>query len=720
MAGWGRKAEALFALRWRRGRRDLIGPLARLYGAEAAEGDLLPRLRALLERHARDRPASLRRLDLARDVDPDWFLSEGMVGYVFYVDRFCGRLADLADRIPYLRSLGVTYAHMMPLLMPRPEPSDGGYAVMDYARVDPRLGDMRDLRRACRAMREAGISPCIDMVLNHTAKEHDWALRARAGDPHYEAFYRMFEDDALPRAYERTLLEVFPDQAPGNFTFYPDMGKWVWTTFNEYQWDLNWENPEVLLAVLDAILHLANQGVEVFRLDAVAFMWKRMGTTCQNLPEVHDILQVITQATRVAAPAVIHKAEAIVGPSDLVPYLGADDHAGRESQLAYHNNLMVQFWSSLAARDARLMTHVIRSHFPEGYERACFATYLRCHDDIGWAITEADAEAIPPMTGPGHRAFLADFYAGRFPGSFARGADFQVNEATGDRRTNGTLASLAGLEAAGTEADADAAVARILMGHALIASFGGVPLLYMGDELGLLNDASHLADPARAGDGRWMQRPAMDWDRAAAAEASDAPWGRIWRGVRHVMATRKATPQLASDLPTRIIDTGEAAVFAFRRLGDADIGGDEIERREEGHLDRAVDAHAIAGGGGLALAGHGLAHAVARIASDGLLDPSQLGIDHAAHEREVRLAHASCLELCLQRDLGRVVAGHDDEPRGVAVQPMDDARPLRLAHRRRALLADLPARRLEQVEPHRHGTFWRWGRRPAHPLPGPG
>ena len=565
-----------FDLRWRRGRRDLIGPLSRLYGDAHDPDALMARLRDLLARHWRARPPALRRLDLRRDLDPNWFLSEEMVAYVFYVDRFAGTFADLPDRIPYLTDLGVTYAHMMPCLMPRPGPSDGGYAVMDYRRIDPRLGDMADFRRATAALREAGISPCIDMVLNHTAKEHDWASRARAGDPFYQAFYRMFDDDAEPRAYERTLLEVFPAQAPGNFTWYDDIpgpngGKWVWTTFNEYQWDLNWANPEVFLAILDTILFLANQGVEVFRLDAVAFMWKRMGTICQNLPEVHDILQAITQATRIAAPAVIHKAEAIVGPTDLVPYLGTDTHQGRESQLAYHNNLMVQFWSSLAARDTRLMTHVLRTHFPERFQRASFATYIRCHDDIGWAITDEDAAHVPHVTAPGHRAFLADFYAGRFPGSFARGADFQANPATGDKRTNGSFASLAGLESALEAGDArliDLAVARILMGHALIASFGGLPLIYMGDELGLTNDASYRDDPTRADDGRWMQRPAMDWDRAAAAPAAEAPYGRIWRGTRHILATRKATMQLGADTPTRVVDAGNRGVLAYLRLGD--------------------------------------------------------------------------------------------------------------------------------------------------------
>ncbi|MBU2360611.1 MAG: alpha-glucosidase C-terminal domain-containing protein [Alphaproteobacteria bacterium] len=558
----------LFALRWDRGRRDLTGPIRRLYGDTVDADAFLDRLKALLHRHWQDRPADLRLLDLQRDMNPDWFLSERMVAYVFYIDRFAGRLADLPGRIPYLADLGVTYAHMMPCLKPRPGANDGGYAVMDYRQINPDLGTMADFRAATAAFRKTGISPVIDMVVNHTAKEHDWALRARAGDPFYQAFYRMFDDDTLPKAFEATLVEIFPAQAPGNFTYYPDMEKLVWTTFNEYQWDLNWENPEVFLAVLDTILYLANQGVECFRLDAVAFMWKRMGTGCQNLPEVHDLLQLLTQSTRICAPAVIHKAEAIVGPSDLVPYLGTGTHAGKVSQLAYHNNLMVQFWSSLASGDTRLMNYVLKTHFPESFRRASFAPYIRCHDDIGWAITPEDTAHIPAMDAKAHRDYLSDFYNGSFPGSWARGADFQVNEETGDRRTNGSFASLAGLEsavAAGDEAGIDMAIARIRLGHALIASYGGIPLIYMGDEIGLTNDHSYLTEPALADDGRWMQRPAMDW---AVATAPTGPAARIKADLRHVMAVRKTMPQLAGDVPTRVIDTGNPALFVWQRLGD--------------------------------------------------------------------------------------------------------------------------------------------------------
>ena len=558
----------LFTLRWQRSERDLLSSFRALYGNQPA---LEARLKELLVHHWQARPKALKALDLARDITPDWFLSEKMVGYVFYVDRFAGNLNGVLDHLDYLQELGVTYVHFMPCLKPRAGPNDGGYSVMDYGAIDPRLGTMADFENVARALRARGMSVCIDLVLNHTAKEHAWAEKAKKGDVKYQNYYWMFDTNEVPLKYEQSLVEIFPNDAPGSFTHYPAFKKYVWTTFNEHQWDLNWSNPEVFLEVMDIVLNLANKGAEVLRLDAVAFMWKRMGTNCQNQPEVHDILQALRAATRIAAPAVIHKAEAIVAPRDLVPYLGQGRHAGREANLAYHNNLMVQYWSSLATRDTRLMTHTLRAHFPESFRNACWGTYIRCHDDIGWAITEEDAAAIPGTSGPGHRRYLSDFYSGKFVGSFARGGIFQENTETGDRRNSGSFASLVGLEAAlenNSQIETGLAIQRMLMGHALMCSFGGLPLLYMGDEIGLLNDYGFSKVPEHAHDNRWLHRPVMDWQAVADARNSIGPAAELLSGIKHILAARKATTQLASNVPTKIIDTGNPKVFGFTRLAD--------------------------------------------------------------------------------------------------------------------------------------------------------
>ncbi len=559
--------DEIFALRLDRSAGDLWPMLEALYGHRDDYGPFRDALLKLLRKSWSDRPADLRRLDLRRDFEPDWFQRPRMAGYVFYIDRFAGNLRGILDRLDYLEDLGITYVHLMPCLKPRPGDSDGGYSVMDYKAINPAYGTMADFELVAAALRGRGISLCVDLVLNHTAKEHAWARKAAKGDPKYQDYYLMFDGPEIPMAYERTLTEVFPDNAPGNFTHYPEVGKWVWTTFNEHQWDLNWANPQVFLEIAGVMLFLANKGVDVARLDAVAFMWKRIGTRCQSEPEVHMILQALRAVSRIAAPAMIHLAEAIVSPSEMLPYLGRGAHDGKEGNLAYHNSLMVQFWSALATRDTRLMTHVMRTHFPPVLNNATYATYIRCHDDIGWAVTDDDAAAVG-LGGAAHRAFLSEFYEGGFPGSFAKGALFQVNEATGDKRISGSFASLAGLEralGAGDVVGAELAVQRILMGHALISAWGGIPLLYMGDELAMLNDEGYRDVPEHAHDSRWIHRPRMDWDAAAARHVVETPSARVFRGVRHILARRAATPQLHGGVPTEVIEPPAPGVLAFVR-----------------------------------------------------------------------------------------------------------------------------------------------------------
>ncbi|MBP9181553.1 MAG: alpha-amylase [Fuscovulum sp.] len=559
--------DVLFDLRLARSAPDLWPMLDQLYGARPDYAAFRAALLKAMRKAWAARPEDLKLLDLRRDLEPDWFQRADMAGYVFYLDRFNGTINGAVEKLDYLQDLGISYAHFMPCLKPRPGDSDGGYSVMDYRSVNPALGTMDDLESAARTFRQHGISLCVDLVLNHTAKEHSWAKKAAKGDPKYQDYYLMFDTPEMPKRFEETLVEVFPDNAPGNFTHYPGIGKWVWTTFNEHQWDLNWANPQVFLEIVEVMLFLANKGVDVLRLDAVAFMWKRLGTRCQSEPEVHMLLQALRACCRIACPALIHLEEAIVAPAEMLPYLGRGQHDGREGNLAYHNSLMVQFWSALATRDTRLMTHVLATHFPDRLTNATYATYIRCHDDIGWAVTDEDA-AAQGLSGPAHRAFLSDFYEGSFPGTFARGALFQENPATGDKRISGSFASLAGLEKALDEGDPaaqDLGVQRILLGHALIASFGGIPLIYMGDELALLNDRSFRNLPEHAHDSRWIHRPRMDWPLADRRHDDTGPTGQVFRGTRHILARRRATPGLHAGHPCQILRTEAPGLFAFRR-----------------------------------------------------------------------------------------------------------------------------------------------------------
>jgi amylosucrase len=541
--------------------QDILEPLAQVYGA-AAEKLAADLIQDALDAAAA-RPQQLRTLDRRREIDPAWFQRSRMIGYVCYADRFAGSLPGVRQHLDYLAELGVTYLHLMPLLRPREGENDGGYAVADYSAVDPRIGTMADLQALAGDLHERGMVLCIDLVLNHTAREHEWARKARAGEPGYREMYLVYPDRTEPDRYERTLPEVFPDTAPGNFTEVKGLG-WVWTTFHEYQWDLNYANPAVFRAMLGTMLALANRGIDVLRVDAAPFLWKRMGTDCQNQPEAHALLQAFRALTRLAAPGLILKAEAIVSPQMLVAYLGGHDRFRPECDLAYDNQLMVMLWSALATRDVRLAEAALSRRRPAPGP-ASWVTYVRCHDDIGWAVSDADAGAAG-LDGAAHRRFLSAFYGEGFPGSFARGALFQDNPATGDSRVSGMTASLCGIEAAlQDKLETTAAIRRLESMYAVAFSFGGIPLIYMGDELALRNDPGWAEDPAHQHDNRWMHRPRMDWSAAARRHDPDSIEGRVFQAIRGLADARRSLLALRSGGYTELLPTENRSIMAYRR-----------------------------------------------------------------------------------------------------------------------------------------------------------
>jgi amylosucrase len=544
---------------------DILGPLSQVYGGVADADRLATQLVLDALDAAAGRPAGLRLLDRRREIDPAWFQRSRMIGYVCYADRFAGSLQGIRQHLDYLVELGITYLHLMPLLRPREGENDGGYAVADYDAVDPRVGTMADLQALAGDLHERGIALCVDLVLNHTAREHEWARKALAGEPGYRQMYLIYPDRTEPDAYERTLREVFPDLAPGSFTQVPDLG-WVWTSFHEYQWDLNYANPAVFRAMLGTMLALANRGIDVMRLDAVPFLWKRMGTDCQNQPEAHLLLQAFRALTRLAAPGLVLKAEAIVSPEMLAQYLGAHGRFRPECDLAYDNQLMVMLWSTLATRDVRLAEAALSRRRPAPAPTS-WVTYVRCHDDIGWAVSDADAGAAE-LDGFSHRRFLSDFYAGGFPGSFARGALFQDNPAAGDARISGMAASLCGIEAAldaGDSGRLTAAIRRLESAYAVVFSFGGIPLIYMGDELAMRSDPRWAQDPAHEQDNRWMHRPLMDWAAAARRRDPGSLEGRVFAAIRGLADARRSLLALRAGGSTEILPTENRSVLAYRR-----------------------------------------------------------------------------------------------------------------------------------------------------------
>ncbi len=518
----------------------------------------------------RARSERLRALDEERAAQPDWFQHQRRIGMTLYVDKFAGTLEGLQRQLPYLQELGITYLHLMPLLETRDGPDDGGYAVTSFRRVDPALGTMDALRDLARTLHHEDMVLAVDFVMNHTAKEHAWAQKARSGDERSQALYRTFDDRTIPDAYEASLPEVFPDFAPGNFTYVDALDRWVWTTFYEFQWDLNYANPDVFVHMLREMLFLANVGVDVLRLDAVPFLWKEKGTNCQNRPEAHALLRAYRALMNVAAPGVLFKAEAIVAPHEIVRYLGTGTDRD-ECEIAYNASLMSHLWHALASENVQLLRTML-ANLPEPPPHTSWLNYVRAHDDIGWGIADRDAAQVG-QDGRDTRTFCADYYAGRVPGSPAEGYDFQRDPQTGEARTSGTTAALAGLQRAQIEGDTEDvqhAVRRILLLHSVAFAMRGVPQLYSGDEIGLLNDTSYLTHPEQAEDNRWIHRPSMDWEKAALRHPPDRVEHDLFYGLKQLADTRRDTPALHGRATERVLHLANDRVFAVERARTTD------------------------------------------------------------------------------------------------------------------------------------------------------
>ncbi|HAV12655.1 MAG TPA: amylosucrase [Opitutae bacterium] len=510
------------------------------------------------------RPEELQQLDIRRENDPGWYLSERMVGGSLYVDLFSDDLNQLRDKIAYFKGLGLTYVHLMPLFKDREGQSDGGYAITDYRAVDPNLGTMEDLRSLATDFRKVGISLVIDFVFNHTSDDHDWAIRAQEGSREHQNYYHMYSDRTTPDHYEQNLREIFPTIRRGNFTWHEGLQQWVWTTFNSFQWDLKYSNPEVFRAMAGEMLFLANTGVEILRLDAVAFIWKQMGTMCENLPEAHLLIQAFNAVCRIAAPGLVFKSEAIVHPDEVEQYIDRD-----ECQISYNPTMMSLMWEGIATRETKLLKQSLshRHTLPYG---TSWVNYLRGHDDIGWSFDNEDAWAVG-INPDDHRNFLNSFYAGGFPGTFASGVPFQHNEDTGDMRVSGTMASLAGLEQASLSKDSvliEMAVRRIFMMYGVLSSIGGIPLIFLGEEWGLLNDYSYLEDPDKAIDSRWVHRPRMDWSILKELKKEKSVKKRLFQSMQQLFEARKQIPALSGN-SMRLLQVEHPHVLAYLRWHDA-------------------------------------------------------------------------------------------------------------------------------------------------------
>ncbi|MGR9107978.1 MAG: amylosucrase [Gammaproteobacteria bacterium] len=537
-----------------------------LYGQREDFSEQMLRLVEVMASRYMQRPADLKKLDSQREKNHNWFLSEEWVGMALYADGFARNLQGVRARLSYLQELGVNLIHVMPVLVCPAKNRDGGYAVSDFRNVDPRVGSLEDLDELASATRRRGMLLALDIVVNHTSNEHEWVRRARAGEKKYQDYFYIFDNRDVPDMFEETMPEIFPETSPGNFTRDEAMQKWVMTVFNSYQWDLNYGNPAVFIEMVDNILFWANHGADIARLDAVAFLWKKIGTNCQNLREAHLILQMMKDCCQVTAPGVLFIAEAIVAPVEIIKYFGEDAVIAKECEIAYNATFMALLWDAVATKNTKLLRRGIQN-LPSKLDRATWLNYVRCHDDIGLGFDDRDIvqAGYEPHA---HRRFLVDYFTGHYKNSPARGLPFGVNHKTGDARISGSLASLAGLESAlesGNEAAIDRSIKVILLLNSMIFSFGGIPLLYYGDEIGTLNDRRFLEDENKAGDNRWIHRPNIDWDKAELRHSHGTVEQRIFDGLRKMAEVRKGIPAFADFNNRELIEVDNPHLFVFMR-----------------------------------------------------------------------------------------------------------------------------------------------------------
>lgn len=552
--------EKNFAQRMEKHQDELRWLYMELYGNDAMYAELCEQMHDYYSK----RSTELKKRDIKKEKNPDWFKEKEMLGMMLYVDNFAGNLKGVEKKLAYLKECNVNCIHLMPFLDTPKGKSDGGYAVADFRKVRPDLGTMKDLARLTEKCHENGINVCMDFVMNHTSEEHEWAKRARAGEGEYMSRYFFYDNGDIPARYEETVPQVFPTTAPGNFTWLPEIGHYVLTTFYPYQWDLNYRNPRVFNEMMYNFLFLANQGMDIIRIDAVPYIWKELGTSCRNLKEVHTIVRMMRMIAEIVCPSVILLGEVVMEPEKVVPYFGTVEKP--ECHMLYNVTTMATTWNSIATRDIRLLKKQmdIVSRLPKQYT---FLNYLRCHDDIGWGL-DFDTMKQWGMEELSHKRYLNDYFTGKIADSISRGELYNDDPVTQDARFCGTTASMCGIEAAGFEGNAEkmqTAIQEDLMLHAYMLTQSGIPMLYSGDELGQVNDYSYKEDAEKVSDSRYLHRGIFQWILADKRKDLSTVQGQLFQMLNRLEQIRRQENVFSQEAEVYTYDVHNDSILGILR-----------------------------------------------------------------------------------------------------------------------------------------------------------
>ena len=559
------ESDRIFMERLGRHHDELRWLYMELYGND----DMFAELCGQMKRYYDERNAKLKALDAKREAAGEWYRGRDMLGMMMYIDNFAGSIKGVQEKLSYLEECRVNYIHLMPFLDSPKGRSDGGYAVADFRKVKPELGTMEDLAELAEKCHDRGISLCMDFVMNHTSEDHEWAVKARQGDGEYMSRYFFYEDPAIPQEYEKTVPQVFPTTAPGNFTYLPEMGHYVMTTFYPYQWDLNYRNPRVFNEMMYNFLYLANQGMDIIRIDAVPYIWKELGTNCRNLKQVHTIVRMMRMIGEIVCPGIVLLGEVVMEPDKVAPYFGTVEKP--ECHMLYNVTTMATTWNTVATRDIRLLRKQmdIVCALPREYT---FLNYLRCHDDIGWGL-DYDTLKTWGMQEVPHKKYLNDYFQGKTEGSVSRGELYNEDLVTGDARFCATTASMCGIESAGFEQDEekmDKAIMKDVMLHAYMFTQSGIPMLYSGDEVGQVNDYTYKEDPEKAPDSRYIHRGKFNWDLVENIKDKSTVQGRLFHALDELEEIRRREPVFNTDAEVYTKDYSDTSILWVVRKAEGE------------------------------------------------------------------------------------------------------------------------------------------------------
>ena len=559
------ESDRIFMERLQRHHDELRWLYMELYGND----DMFAELCGQMKLYYDQRSAKLKKLDAEREAAGEWYRKRDMLGMMMYIDNFAGNIKGVQEKLPYLEECNVNYIHLMPFLDSPKGRSDGGYAVADFRKVKPELGTMEDLAELADKCHDKGISLCMDFVMNHTSEDHEWAKRARQGDGEYMSRYFFYADPSIPQEYEKTVPQVFPTTAPGNFTYLPELGHYVMTTFYPYQWDLNYRNPRVFNEMMYNFLYLANQGMDIIRIDAVPYIWKELGTNCRNLPQVHTIVRMMRMIGEIVCPGIVLLGEVVMEPDKVAPYFGTVEKP--ECHMLYNVTTMATTWHTVATRDIRLLRKQmdIVCALPREYT---FLNYLRCHDDIGWGLDYATLKEWG-MEEVAHKKYLNDYFQGKIEGSVSRGELYNEDPVTGDARFCATTASMCGVESAGFEQNDEKmnwAIRKDLMLHAYMFTQSGIPMLYSGDEIGQVNEYTYKEDPDKAADSRYIHRGKFNWDLVDNIKDKTSVQGRIFNGLEKLEKIRRTEAVFNSDAEVYTKDYSDTSILWIVRKAEGE------------------------------------------------------------------------------------------------------------------------------------------------------